>query len=258
MRTHSEAVQEQFDPKAQAYLNSPVHAAGADLQAARERIAQALSAGARVLDVGTGAGHLSFALAPAAARVVALDPAPGMLAMVRQAAAARGLTQIETCQAAAAALPFAAASFDLVATRYSAHHWRDVPRALAQMRRVVKPSGFVLIIDLLGEDDPLADTHLQSIELLRDTSHVRNRSISEWQALLQQAGFGRLEHRTWNTRLEFDSWVQRMHTPQALVTAIRMLQAGAPAEVQRALNIEADGSFTARTGLIWGRTLPSP
>jgi ubiquinone/menaquinone biosynthesis C-methylase UbiE len=239
MRSHSEAVQEQFDPQAQAYLTSAVHAAGPDLQAARERVAQALGADPQVLDVGAGAGHLSFALASAAARVVALDPAPGMLAMVRQGAAARGLRQIETCQADAAALPFAAASFDLVATRYSAHHWLEVPRALAQMRRVVKPDGFILLI-----------------ELLRDTSHVRNRSISAWQGLLQQAGFGALEHSTWPTRLEFSSWVERMRTPQVLVSAIRMLQAGAPAEVQRALQIEADGSFTVRTGLIWGRTLP--
>ncbi|MGC1456914.1 MAG: class I SAM-dependent methyltransferase, partial [Steroidobacteraceae bacterium] len=199
---------------------------------------------------------LSFALAPAAARVVALDPAPGMLAMVRQAAAARGLMQIETCEASVAALPFAAASFDLVASRYSAHHWPDVPRALAQMRRVVKPDGFILIIDLLAEDDPLVDTHLQSFELLRDTSHVRDRSLGEWQALLNEAGFCGLEHCTWNTRLEFTSWIERMRTPQALVTAIRLLQAGAPVEVQRALTIEPDGSFTARTGLIWGRTAP--
>ena len=256
MRSHTEAVQDQFDPQAHAYLTSAVHAAGPDLQAAHERVAQALRADAQVLDVGAGAGHLSFALAPAAARVVALDPAPGMLAMVRQAAAARGLKQIETCEASAAALPFAAASFDLVASRYSAHHWLDVPRALAQMRRVVKPDGFILIIDLLAEDDPLVDTHLQSFELLRDTSHVRDRSVSEWQALLQEAGFSRLEHCTWNTRLEFSSWVERMRTPPALVNAIRMLQAGAPEEVQRALNIEPDGSFTARTGLFWGRPVP--
>ena len=55
------------------------------------------------------------------------------------------------------------------------------------------------------------------------------------------------------TRLEFGPWVQRMRTPQALVTAIRMLQTGAPAEVQHALSIEEDGSFTPRTGLFWGR-----
>jgi hypothetical protein len=41
-----------------------------------------------------------------------------------------------------------------------------------------------------------------------------------------------------------------------LVTAIRMLQSGAAAEIQRALRIEADGSFTWRTGLFWGRARP--
>ena len=135
MRTHMQAVQDQFDPRAEAYLTSPVHAAGPDLAAAGERVARELACTAQILDVGTGAGHLSFALAPAVARVVALDPAPGMLATVRQAAAARSLPQIQTCEAAANALPFAAASFDLVCSRYSAHHWFDVPGALAEMRQ---------------------------------------------------------------------------------------------------------------------------
>jgi ubiquinone/menaquinone biosynthesis C-methylase UbiE len=176
-----------------------------------------------------------------------------MLATVRRTAAERGLAQVETCEADAAALPFAPASFDLVCTRYSAHHWLDVPRALAEMRRVVKPAGLILVIDLLGADHPLVDTHLQSIELLRDTSHVRDRSVAEWHALLPQAGFADIEHDSWSTRLEFSSWVQRMRTPETLVTAIRMLQLGAAAEVQRALSIEPDGSFAPRTGLFWGR-----
>jgi ubiquinone/menaquinone biosynthesis C-methylase UbiE len=253
MRTHSQAVQDQFDPQARAYLTSPVHAAGPDLQGARELAARCLPAAAAVLDVGTGAGHLSFTLAPLARRVVALDPAPGMLATVRQASVERGLAHIETCAASAAALPFARAEFDLVCTRYSAHHWLDIPRALSEMRRVVKPAGLILVIDLLGDDQPLVDTHLQSIELLRDASHVRDRNVAEWHSLLREAGFTDIEHRTWMTRLEFAPWVQRMRTPDALISAIRLLQTGAPAEVQRALNIEGDGSFTARTGLFWGR-----
>ena len=253
MRTHSQTVHDQFDAQAQAYLTSAVHAAGPDLRAAYDEAQRHLKPNASILDVGTGAGHLSFALAPLAARVVALDPSPGMLATVRDAALARGLGQIETCAGSADALPFADASFDLVCSRYSAHHWLHVPQALAQLRRVVRPDGFVLIIDLLGDDAPLVDTYLQSIELLRDTSHVRDRSRSEWQALLRTAGFDRLEYRVWNTRLEFGPWVRRMRTPEGLVAAIRTLQACAPAEVQRSLNIEADGSFTARTGLFWGR-----
>jgi ubiquinone/menaquinone biosynthesis C-methylase UbiE len=253
MRTHSEAVQDQFDPQARAYLSSAVHAAGPDLHAARERVAHNVRADAAVLDVGTGAGHLSFTLAPLAARIVALDSSAGMLATVRRAAAERGLRQIETCEATATALPFAAASFELVCTRYSAHHWFDVPRALSEMRRVLKPDGFILVIDLLADAHPLVDTYLQSIELLRDTSHVRDRSVAEWYSLLTQGGFAAIEHDTWSTRLEFASWVQRMRTPEALITAIRILQSAAPSEVQRALNIEADGSFTPCTGLFWGR-----
>ncbi|HEY6453846.1 MAG TPA: class I SAM-dependent methyltransferase [Steroidobacteraceae bacterium] len=253
MRTHSQTVQDQFEPQARAYLSSAVHAAGADLRAAFEIAARTLPADAAVLDVGAGAGHLSFTLAPLARRVVALDPSAGMLATVRQAAAERSLAHIDTCEACAAALPFAHAYFDLVCTRYSAHHWFDIPRALAEMRRVVKPAGLILVIDLLGDDHPLADTHLQSIELLRDPSHVRDRSVAEWHALLREAGFNGIEHRTWMTRLEFRPWVERMRTPQALISAIRLLQTGAPAEVQRALNIEADGSFTPRTGMFWAR-----
>jgi ubiquinone/menaquinone biosynthesis C-methylase UbiE len=253
MRTHTQAVQDQFDPRSEAYLTSPVHAAGPDLAAARARVARECSPIAQILDVGCGAGHLSFALAPAVAKVIALDPAPAMLATVRQTAASRGLPQIETLAGSAEALPFAAASFDLVCTRYSAHHWFDVPQSLAEMRRVLKPSGFILVIDLLGDVQPLVDTHLQSIELLRDTSHVRDRSSTEWRALLTQAGFDRVEHSSWPTRLEFMPWIGRMRTPEALVTAIRMLQSNAPAEVQSALALEADGSFTARTGLFWAR-----
>lgn len=255
MRTHSQSVHDQFDPQAQAYLTSAVHASGPDLRAARERVRRCLAPTASVLDVGTGAGHLSFMLAPLAARVVALDPSPGMLGTVRQSAAARGLAQIETCEGSADALPFADASFDLVCTRYSAHHWLDVPAAMAELRRVVRPGGFVLLIDLLGEDDPLVDTWLQGLELLRDASHVRDRSRAEWQALLADAGFGNVEHEAWSTRLEFAAWVQRMRTPAALVEAIGALQARAPEEVRRALRFEADGSFTARTGLFFGRPL---
>lgn len=253
MRTHSEAVHAQFDPQAQAYLTSAVHAAGPDLMAARELVSQALGASAEVLDVGTGAGHLSFTLAPAARRVVALDPSPGMLATVRQAAQQRGLDQIETCDASATALPFADASFDLVCSRYSAHHWLDVPRALTEMRRVVRSTGFVLLIDVLGEDEPLVDTYLQSIELLRDPSHVRDRTGAQWQSLLRRGGFSDPTERTWGTRLDFESWITRMRTTPPLVSAIRALQAAAPREVREALAIEADGSFTVRTGLFWAR-----
>ncbi|HUA24303.1 MAG TPA: methyltransferase domain-containing protein [Steroidobacteraceae bacterium] len=252
MRTHEQTVQSQFDPRAQAYLSSAVHSAGPDLDRARELVAaQALPSDCRALDVGCGGGHLSFALAPHVGRMVALDPSAGMLAAVSQEAAAKGLSRIEVRQANAESLPFEAGTFQLVCTRYSTHHWTRLERALQEMTRVLAPGGHALIIDTLGHEDALVDTFLQSIELLRDPSHVRNRSRTEWRSLLRGAGLTELEHAHWPLRLEFASWIARMNTPADRGAVIRSLQEGAPREVAQALQIEADGSFAIQTGLFW-------
>jgi len=251
MRTHEQTVQGQFDPRAHAYAHSAVHSAGPDLDRARSLVAQVAPCGA--LDIGCGGGHLAFALATHVARVVALDPSPGMLATVSRSAAARGLSQIDTQPGKAESLPFPDAAFPLVCTRYSAHHWTRLEAAISEMGRVLAPGGHALVIDTLGHEDPLVDTFLQSIELLRDPSHVRNRSASEWRALLRAAQMIELEHADWPTRLEFASWVARMETPADRVAVIRSLQEGAPREVREALQIEPDGSFTIRTGLFWLR-----
>lgn len=254
MTSHEQQVLQQFDPQAAAYLASAVHAGGPDLEHARRLVAAELPADAAVaLDAGCGAGHLSFVLAPLVKRMVATDPAPGMLATVQAAAIARGLANVETRQAPAEALPFAEAAFDLVASRYSAHHWHDVPAALAQLRRVVKPGGWLLMIDILGGETPLVDTHLQALELLRDPSHVRDCTVEEWRRMIEKAGFDLKETQSWPIRLDFVTWVKRMRTPPESVAAIRALQQGAPREVQAALAMEADGSFTPHVGLFWAR-----
>jgi ubiquinone/menaquinone biosynthesis C-methylase UbiE len=253
MRTHEQTVQGQFDPRAQAYLTSAVHAAGPDLERAKALVAKELPAPSRALDIGCGGGHLSFTLAPQVARMVALDPSPGMLAAVSKAAASKGLSQIEVRQANAESLPFHDGSFDLVCTRYSAHHWTQLDAAIREVARVLAPGGHALIIDTLGHDNPLVDTFMQSIELLRDPSHVRNRSVAEWRSLARSAGLVELEQAEWPIRLEFVSWVERMHTPADRVAVIRSLQEAAPQEVREALAIEADGSFTIRTALFWFR-----
>lgn len=253
MSTHEQTVQSQFDPRAQAYLTSAVHAAGPDLERAKVLVAPAVPPASSALDIGCGGGHLSFTLASHVARVVALDPSPSMLAAVSKAAEAKGLRQIEVRQGNAESLPFDDRSFPLVGTRYSAHHWTRLEAAVREVARVLAPGGHALIIDTLGQEDPLVDTFMQSIELLRDPSHVRNRSRAEWRSLLQAAGLAEIEAAEWPTRLEFASWVERMRTPADRVAVIRSLQEGAPREVREALAIEPNGSFTIRTGLFWLR-----
>jgi len=251
MKNHLQTNLDQYATQAQAYLDSPVHAQGPDLATAQAFVAQSVPARGQALDIGCGAGHLSFALAPHLARVVAVDPSAPMLATVRQAALDRGCAHIETVQSSAEQLPFPDASFDLVCSRYSAHHWTRLEAALAEMRRVLKPGGHLMLIDVQGEEDALVDSHLQTIELLRDRSHVRNRTVSQWQGLLGSAGFEGLSHQAWPVHIEFSSWVARMRTPASRVAMIREVQREAPSEVQNALMLEADGSFTFTTGLFW-------
>lgn len=91
--------------------------------------------------------------------------------------------------------------------------------------------------------DPLFDTHLQAVELLRDTSHVRDYSVAEWIAALAAAGFDLQAARTFRVRMDFAVWTARMRTPEANVRAIRALQTAAASDTRAHFAIEPDGSF---------------
>ena len=234
-------VEAQFGPRAEAYLQSAVHAQGADLAAFASLLEG--SGSARLLDLGCGGGHMAFAAAPHVADVVAYDLSSGMLAVVARAAAERGLGNIRTEQGRAESLPFADASFDWVASRFSAHHWSDWAAGLREAFRVLKPGGRGVFIDVISPGTPVLDTYLQAVEVLRDTSHVRDYTRSEWEAALSAAGFFTNASRTHRLRMEFAGWIARMRTPDALAAAIRALQAAMAEPVRRHFAIEADGSF---------------
>lgn len=201
------------------------------------------SAGAAVLDLGCGAGHVSFAVAPGVRIVTACDLAPEMLEVVAHAAAERGLTNVETQQAVAERLPFPDAAFDVVLSRYSAHHWRDFDAGLREAARVLKPGGRLGIVDSVSPGPAALDSWLQAVELLRDPSHVRSRTRAEWEAALARAGLVTGAVQPFRIRLAFDVWIERMRTPPAHARAIRSLQAVASDRVARHFGIEPDGSF---------------
>lgn len=100
--------------------------------------------------MGCGAGHASFAAAHQVKQVVAYDLSAQMLDVVAQAAKEKGLDNIATRQGYAESLPFEDGSFDVVISRYSAHHWHDVGRALREVNRVLKPGGVVIVMDVMS------------------------------------------------------------------------------------------------------------
>ena len=239
-KVHERVVEAQFGPRANAYVESAVHSQGADLEAIGTLAHNAELA----LDLGAGGGHVAYALARHARRVIASDLSSEMLAAVARTAREKGLSNIETAQAPAEHLPFEDETFDVVASRFSAHHWRDFDAGLREARRTLKRGGRAAFVDVYAPGQALFDTHLQAVELLRDHSHVRDYTSAQWLDTLGRAGFAIDACRTWRLRMDFPVWIARMQTPDENVRAIRALQIAASTETKAHFAIEPDGSFS--------------
>ncbi len=205
-------VQSQFDQVAANYRTSVVHATGEDIRLMVEH--SPTTPDALVLDAGCGAGHTAMAFASHVKQVTAYDFTASMLEQVEQLATEREITNIITQEGDVEKLPFDDYAYDIVATRYSAHHWLHPEAALSEFKRVLKPNGTFIISDIMAREDYAQDTFLQTTELLRDPSHVRDYRISEWERMLQAEGFTSEVIYTFDLSLHFDTWTTRMATPQ--------------------------------------------
>ena len=137
---------------------------------------------ARVLEVGSGPGHLSIRLARHAAfEVTGLDLDPAMINQARANAAhdlpgGRAPTFVV---GDVAELPFRDDSFDLVVSTFSMHHWSDPTAGLNEIARVVQPDGRVLIWDL-GAGFRLFHAHAPDPEAPVQNSALRTVSVRSW------------------------------------------------------------------------------
>lgn len=123
----------------------------------------------RALDVGAGAGALAIALAPFVREVLSVDIAPELLEEGRKRAPAN----VELVEADATALPYERGSFDLVCTARALHRVPRPELVLAEMNRVLRPGGAMLVVDQLAPIDSLAAIELNRLEGARDPSTTR-------------------------------------------------------------------------------------
>ena len=116
----------------------------------------------RALDSGTGAGALAFALAPHVREVVAVDLVPELLEQGRKRGA--GFPNVTFVEGDATKLPFELGSFDLAASLRTLHHIARPELAVAQLTRVTRQRGRVLVVDQIAPVDPLAALELNAFE----------------------------------------------------------------------------------------------
>jgi len=178
---------------------SPTHREGPDLDLVVEWCEPA--EGVDALDVATGGQHVARRLREQGAKVVTIDPAPGMQPDV--------ISRAEE-------IPFADGSFDVVACRIAAHHFDDVAASVREMGRVTRDR--VVVQDNLFQGDAMEEA-----EKLRDPSHVRRYSEAEWRSFFEDAGLevDRLE--IMSRQLPVDPWLDRAEATPEVAAKVKEL-----------------------------------
>lgn len=234
----------QFDHRAACYGPGHILSDVSDVAAALEGLGnEALDP---ALDVATGAGHTALHLASRGLRVTAADISEGMLAQVRQAVAARGLAVAMACHEAEN-LPYDDSAFGLVTCRTAAHHFSSIGKFLREAFRVVRPGGWLLVIDgAAPEDNPVAEDWIHRVEKLRDPSHVRFLRPSEWCSILEKAGFAvrRCGCRPLK-QPDLEWYFRTAGTVPENRAAVLALLADAPEEARRVFGISEEDGKTA-------------
>ncbi|MGI9520985.1 MAG: class I SAM-dependent methyltransferase [Hyphomicrobiaceae bacterium] len=232
-------VRQQFGSNAANYVDSVVHAKGASL-AKLVDVVQPQTAW-HGLDVATGAGHTAFAFAPHVSKMLATDLTEQMLEQVRKQISTKGHANVETALADAEALPFEDSSFDLVTCRIAPHHFPSIPAFVDEIRRVLKSGGIAAIVDNVSPDQnttpgfsdqelDAAATDYNDFEKLRDPSHVRAWTVSEWLTCIADAGLDVFHFECLDKAMSFNAWCRNQSVPNDLEPVLSdMLTKASPA-----------------------------
>jgi len=197
---HDEVVRNSFER--QAHLFSGPDSPFATRPAGPLTWIEPLDSGMVVLDVACGAGHAAEQVAPHVREVVGIDLTPALLAIGAARLRDSGVRNVLLQEGNAQHLPFADKTFDVVFCRSSLHHFDDPRRAVAEMQRVCRPDGRIVLLDLVPPSEAVRDDY-DHLHRLLDPSHVRSFVESELAELL--GGVDRLQYADTSTfRLPVD------------------------------------------------------
>jgi SAM-dependent methyltransferase len=157
----------------------------------------------RAIDVGCGAGALALALAPLVREVIGVDRVPELLELARK----RAPGNAQFVEADATSLPFEAASFDLAGTLRTLHHVRRPELVVAELARLARPGGRVLVIDQLAPIDPLDAYPIDRFEQARDSSHTRLLPDVDLRGLFDANGLALLRSRQEDENRELGAYL---------------------------------------------------
>ncbi len=234
-----QVVQAQFGRQASWYTVSQVHRQSQGL-AELVRLAAPYPE-ARVLDIATGTGFTALALSPQCRRVIGLDLTLGMVNEARRLAGDRGVSNLLLCLGDAEAVPFRDNTFDIVTCRHAGHHFPNLSRALAEMARVAKPGGRVVLEDTCSPEAPALAALMNEWEVRRDPSHIANHPPSRLRTMLKNSGLTVETSTMALVPQEFSDWVRRSGTREPEAAELRTSFVNATPDARAAFRITTEG-----------------
>src|SRR6516164_11169843 len=174
---HQELILDQFTRQAAVFSTAPAitdeDALGLIIAAARPDPHD------RLLDVACGPGLVVCAFAPHIREAIGIDMTPAMLERALKLAADKGLANVAWQHGDVYSLPYDDASFTIVTTRFSFHHFLDPAAVLQEMVRVCAAGGRIVVVDDYASADPAKAAAFNRLEKLRDPSHSRCLPLNE-------------------------------------------------------------------------------
>lgn len=175
-KDHQAAIVDQFSRQAVPFSQQQAHSKESFLNLLLEM--SGVGPEDEVLDVACGPGLVACALAARAKHVTGIDLTPAMIARAQEIQREQGLTNLTWQIGNVLPLPFPDGSFSLVVTRYTFHHFLDPGAVLAEMVRVCRPGGRVLVSDTVMAPEKREFYDVE--EKLRDPSHTRTLTPAEF------------------------------------------------------------------------------
>lgn len=237
---YEESIRDEFTHQSESFARSAAMGSIETLGALAELVPEAV--GASWIEVACGPGLVARAIAGRVGSVRGVDLTPAMLETARREAATAGLDNVEFSEGDATALAFGDDSFDGAITRFSFHHIPAPGRVVAEMARVVRPGGPVVIGDLLTDPDSDAATWHQEIDRLRDPSHWATLTRDRLLAIGAAAGLELESERVAPIELDFEEWLGRGSGGAAAAALIDRLLGEAPDTAESFRVVERDGA----------------
>lgn len=234
----NDSVRAQFSQNAEDYRDEPLFSEGEDLRLMTRAVA--LTGTEHLLDIGSGAGHTALAFASRVLDGIGCDVTPAMVQTASEFAKQQGVANVSFQIADAEHLPFSEDMFDVVTCRFAAHHFQNIESALKEVFRVLKPGGTFLLVDHYAPEDPELDRFVNTLDRMRDPSHVREHRLSEYAHWLSALGMDYHDAALWDLRLQFGPWIQRARTPlERQAQIVRLLRDGS-ADAKQVFAVEFD------------------